>query len=102
MRSSDWSSDVCSSDLLTIVAAIVLIGVVQIAGYTVTEERVIYVAAAGMVALGAARLLTGFSHGFEDMNGPAKAEVIGKVVVVAAGIPVLVLSENVVARKSVV
>jgi O-antigen/teichoic acid export membrane protein len=88
--------------LLTVVAGIVLIGIVRVAGYTVTETEVIYVAALGMVATTMAKLLSGFSHGFEDMNGPAIAEVLGKVAVVAIGIPVLILSEDVVAYTAVV
>jgi O-antigen/teichoic acid export membrane protein len=90
-------------------AVLIIIGIVELSsrfsgfeGYTRTEGNVIYVAAIIMVAATLAKLFNGFSNGFEDMRGPAIAEVIGKVVVVAAGIPVLVLGMGVIAYTAVV
>ena len=88
--------------ILSVVAVLLLVAVVQFGGYTEKEGQVIYVAAILMVAFTMSKLFNGFSHGFEDMQGPAIAEVIGKVVVVAAGIPVLLLTKNVVAYMAVV
>lgn len=87
--------------LMTIIGVAITVIVVEAIGYEADLKSVLYVGTGSMVAVIFARQMVGFLHGFEDMKGPARAEIASKILAVAAGIPVLILTSSVVAYVAV-
>ena len=75
--------------LLTILTVIVVVAIVESVGYDSDLKTSLYLGNFAFFFLGFARLLVHFLWGFEDMKGPATAEVAAKVVAVALALPVL-------------
>lgn len=87
--------------LLSILGVAITIVVIEAIGYESDLRNVLYVGTGAMIALVFSKTMIGFMWGFEDMKGPARAEITGKVLSVAAGIPVLIITESVVAYVTV-
>ncbi len=80
---------------LLVVGSIFLVA--SFVGQSGTARLVIYVAAAAAIVQSFVRLMSSVMYGIENMSVPAIAEVIGRILVIAIGIPVLVQGMGVVA-----
>lgn len=87
--------------LLTLASIVVTVIVVEAIGYETDLKQVLYLGTAAIIALNFAKMLIAYLWGYEDMRGPAKAEISSKIFGVAAGIPVLILTESVLAYVGV-
>lgn len=87
--------------LLVMVGILITVIVVETIGYEADLKLVLYVGTGAIIALNFAKMLIGFLWGYEDMKGPAKAEIAAKIFGVSAGIPVLVLTSSVVGYVAV-
>lgn len=87
--------------LLTSAAVLVTIAIVEAVGYDTDLKQVLYLGTAAIIALNFSKMMIGFLWGYEDMKAPAKTEIVGKIFSVAAGIPVLIITESVLAYVGV-
>ncbi|MGH2543036.1 MAG: flippase [Ardenticatenaceae bacterium] len=86
---------------LRLVMSLVVVGsiflVANFTGQSETARLVLYVAAATAIAQSFVRLMSAVLYGIENMSLSAIAEVAGRVLVIAVGVPVLIQSNSVVA-----
>ncbi len=87
--------------LLTTASVLITVGIVEIIGYDTDLKQVLYLGTAVVIAGNFSKMIIGFLWGYEDMRSPAKAEISSKIFGVAAGIPVLILTESVLAYVGV-
>ncbi|MCI0440610.1 MAG: oligosaccharide flippase family protein, partial [Chloroflexi bacterium] len=85
-----------------LVTVLIIVGVVNLTGYSENADRVLYIAAATAIALSFAMFMGDVLYGLEEMSWPAVAEVGSRLLVIAIGIPVLVMGMGVVAYSLVI
>lgn len=81
----------------TVIVVVAVFAVVGLTGRVGDAKNVMYLAAATLIALSFVQLATAYFNGLEDVRTPATADVIGRAVVVTAGVTVLLMGYGVVA-----